>query len=294
MSKDEGRTKGKGKGERLEGHRILLSLVLLAEVHDDLLSLSDARRLFTQPQIDEFCARYPDIPFRDGFWGKGSRERAMKRRAIARVKLERAQRYIRMLSRIPWITCAGVTGSVACGNAGERDDLDVLLFVEKNRLWLTRFLEHGVLWLYGIRRFYGGTYVRDRICVNYYRSDDNVDFRGEGNDLLTAFELVMIKPVINPGFLSILLGSNRWISDFFPNLKIPSCSGPDHPSRGMMHYVLDALDRLCMMAQIFYMRLTGHPYRDAVLERNRIRFVDPRRWDVRQTKLKRKLDLYNV
>ena len=60
----------------------ILRVVLLGEVHEDVVPVKTLERLFGSEGVDEFKARYPEVVFEDGYVGRGSRVEAKRRRTV--------------------------------------------------------------------------------------------------------------------------------------------------------------------------------------------------------------------
>jgi hypothetical protein len=189
----------------------LLRVVLLAEVHGGLLSVSSAEGLFGRKIVALFREKYPDIQIEGGYIGSGSRKKSRQREKIADKKVNHARGLFKYLSWVPWIRFAGVTGSVSHENACKEDDIDIFLVVQNNRLWLSRLAEQMVLRARGARLSFGDKDRRDRICINYYLSERDLDMRNQTDNFFTALEIVTMRAVFREDFLPEIYSRNKWM-----------------------------------------------------------------------------------
>ncbi len=51
---------------------------------------------------------------------------------------------VSQISLVPWIQSIWVTGALAAGSVIERDDIDLMIITDPNRLWLSRLLVVGL------------------------------------------------------------------------------------------------------------------------------------------------------
>ncbi len=220
--------------------------------------------------------------------GVGDLEDTRRRFEISQKKLHLAKKYLNFLRLVPWVKFVGVSGSVSFGSACEEDDIDVFIVAAEDRIWLVRLIEQLVLRLRGVRRRFGSKDVTDKICINYYVSESNLQFRPKS--YFTALEIAMLNPVVHGDFYKVILSQNPWIAEFFSGIEIPKV---EH-RHGRSFPLFTLLDRLARFAQLQYMKIRNHPVEGCVLERDEIRFFDPEVWKVREKKLKKALEPYNL
>lgn len=271
-----------------------VKLTLLAAVYDDIVPVNTAESLFGKERVNEDL-HSGRVENSGGYLGKGSRYIARKKRCFSKVKMEKAKSLLGYLEKIPWVCFAGVTGSVSHGSASAEDDIDVFVVAAHNRLWLTRLAEQILYRLMGVRRRYSDKDVSDRICINYYTSDREIDFSGnETNGFMSALEIAMMKPVVHPEFYEQILYENRWVRKYFPGVSNGLPGKKDNKKRGFLSFVADTTDLLCMKIWIGYMKLMRHPVDTVVVERNSIQFFDRNFWKRKEQQWKKLLELYDV
>jgi len=173
-----------------------------------------------------------------------------KRIKISQVKWKRLRRAVKFLQITPFARMIGVTGSLSLDNAQEQSDLDVLIVLAKNRLWLGRLLVTLTLAALGLRRH--GRKTKDRICLNCYLTSDNLNITPQikPHDLHSAQEYSRLVSVWQakqrvPDFKI----SNSWIGLFLANFPWPD------------HFNLKAVPEIkifTIFRQIFEFLLSGY------------------------------------
>lgn len=123
------------------------------------------------------------------------------------------KKYVPFVQYIPFIRGVAVGGSQAMGLQKSTSDIDLLVFTEKNRLWVARTFITLYFQLLGKRRH--GLMVANRFCLNHYR--EGFSSISYGRDAYNAMEYVRLRPVVNRSLVCEFIGNNMdWISVFFP------------------------------------------------------------------------------
>jgi hypothetical protein len=134
--------------------------------------------------------------------------RRRKRNEISRLLWMRAQRYMAWIAALPFIKMLAITGSMAMKNiASLDDDIDIMIVVENQRVFLVRSL---VAIISRLARLSG-----INLCPNFIISEDNLRISDES--LFTAHELVQLLPVFGRKTYLRLWKSNPWIELYLPN-----------------------------------------------------------------------------
>jgi hypothetical protein len=146
------------------------------------------------------------------FWFLAGREQLVdlrqKRDAFSRVLWQQATRYGYLIAALPFVRMVSITGSLAMNNVSSpRDDIDLLIVMAKDRVWLARGLV--ILIVHLARRF--GV----ELCPNYVIAEHRLEL--EAHDLFTAHELAQLFPLCGLDMYQRLLKSNAWMIDFLPN-----------------------------------------------------------------------------
>jgi hypothetical protein len=274
----------------------LLRLVLLAEIHNDLLDVAVAERLFGRSVLKDFSENYPSIAQDTLFIGEGDRRAVLKKRKISANKFSKAQAAVELLSRIPWLIFAGVTGSVAFGSADVNDDIDIFVVTEDGKLWLTRMMEFFLL-SSGKRRTVGMKDVSDKYCVNAYISRSMVQYTPSPRRRRdVALELLMMKPLIYPFFYAEILSANSWIYKYYPcpSVKEKSKTISVKKNSNLGNRRGNIANYLAMQTQQMYMKVMRHPWRNVSMSADHAWFYDRKSWVARSRLLRERLEEYGV
>jgi len=162
---------------------------------------------------------------KDGFWflpGKEKTGRLRKEREKeAEGKLKKAGRIAKVLKVFPSVKFVGLTGSVAVGNAGSDDDIDFMIITSSGWLWITRFLITGLFSLLGLRRRPRDCSYSDKICLNLFLDETNLDYFSREPNLFIAYEISQLKPIWQRSeSYQKFLSANSWVRKFLINAKV--------------------------------------------------------------------------
>jgi len=140
------------------------------------------------------------------------------RERISRKKIQKIRFFIQLLSWIPIIRFAALTGTVAMGNARVKDDIDLFIVTSRNRLWSGRFILLCLAGILGIRRSRGEKRVKDKACLNLFFDERDLKIPKQKRTLYVAHEVLQMKPVIDKeNIFQWLLRANKWVFSIFPN-----------------------------------------------------------------------------
>ncbi len=120
---------------------------------------------------------------------------------------QQAQRYTRLLRHFPGIRMIAVTGSLAMNNIADDADIDLLIVTQPNRLWLTRMLVIGIVYL---ARWRGIS-----LCPNFFMSEDTL--ATQQKNLYVAREIAQMTPLFGQQVYANLRNANTWVTDYLPN-----------------------------------------------------------------------------
>lgn len=156
---------------------------------------------------------------------------------------------------IPWVKLIGISGNLAVRNADKKDDIDLFIITQKNRIWLSRVLLVVLLTVIGRRR-----YPKDRkgsvsgkICINLIIDENSLsNFR---KDLYTAHEILQMKPLWQrDNIYKKFLESNLWCFNFLPNWTGKSFYQTKREQiRFKENRLLGILEHLAKIVQLGYM-----------------------------------------
>lgn len=208
----------------------ILETFIYADIFNYPLAVDEVVRYVTVPAAPAEVRRVLESGAADGWLvcshgyfalpGRGDliplRER---REAVARAKWARARRYSRWLATLPFVRMIAVTGTLAVNNTEPKDDIDVLIVTEPDRLWLCRALVIAVVRLARL----GG----DELCPNYFVSERELVFRD--HNYFSAREIAQMVPLYGLNAYQRVRGRNAWVADFLPHAG----DAPVLPGAGM-------------------------------------------------------------
>lgn len=156
-----------------------------------------------------------------GFFGIGNveewRTERMLRVTDALRKSRRAERFVRMASRLPWVTMIAVCNSLAFAFTSEESDIDLFIVTTRGRMWSTRLLLTGAL---ACMRARPGERKRDPICLSFFATEDRLDFSDikiGASDPYLAYWITTLAPVMDRGEVCAKLhAANGWTRPGIP------------------------------------------------------------------------------
>ena len=119
--------------------------------------------------------------------------------------LSRHRRLLRALCHVPFVRLVALSGACAHENATD-DDVDVFLMVRRGRAWAVTAVLMLASKLLGVRR---------SLCVNYVLDEDSASL--PETDLVTASEIVGMRPLAGGEGYRRFVAANAWIARYFPN-----------------------------------------------------------------------------
>lgn len=126
------------------------------------------------------------------------------------------KRFLPILRHFPFVRGAAVGGSQAMGLNKPASDIDLMLFLERDYLWLIRPILVAYFQILGIRRH--GKLIANRVCLNHYLTGANQT--QSGKDLYNAMEYLRLRPVVYAQTVDEFRQNNlSWIKVFFPNFN---------------------------------------------------------------------------
>lgn len=148
-------------------------------------------------------------------------KKSLKRKAHTSKKLLKTKWIIRAISLFPLCRLIGISGSCSMDNAQPSDDIDIFIIASGQSMWQMRLIAIVIALLTGVHRSRNTRHTMDKLCFNMFMEVDSLLIPSVKQNLYTAHELVQLKVVIDKGnTYKRLLFANRWIKDYFPNIKI--------------------------------------------------------------------------
>ncbi len=124
---------------------------------------------------------------------------------------QRAQRFVRALSWLPFVRMIAITGALAMHNSAAGDDIDVLIVAAPDRVWLTRALAIAVV--------YAGKLCGDTLCPNYVISERALAL--DKHTLFVAHEFAQMAPIYGHCLYDRMRAANPWVERMLPNATQP-------------------------------------------------------------------------
>jgi predicted nucleotidyltransferase len=135
-------------------------------------------------------------------------------------KIVRAINLAHLLRIFPGVRLVGITGSVAASNAGRSDDIDLMIVTAKGRIWLTRALILLAMSWLGLKRpDRESGHFDDQFCFNLWLEDSVTGLRMKNEDLYTAYEVCLMKPLLGSETYFKFMKINDWRRQFLPNFN---------------------------------------------------------------------------
>lgn len=168
----------------------------------------------------------PSGPYRrvgEYYFLRGREELLKTRRLRERYtgeKIARAVKLSHLLRVFPGVRLVGLTGSVAAGNAARRDDIDLLIVTAPGRVWLTRAIILMLFGLTGVKRpDRSETHYDNKFCFNLWLEDSRPGLTIKNQDLYTAYEICLMKPLLGGETYRRFLRLNKWTERYLPNFS---------------------------------------------------------------------------
>src|SRR3990167_3001925 len=170
----------------------------------------------------EQLERLQQIQHKHGFYFLPGREAIVGARQdkvkIVEQKMKIAVKGIKKIRWAPFIRAVFVCNTVAGGFADEKSDIDVFVVVKAGRIWLARALATLTLSLFRMRRT--KRKIKDRICLSFYVTDDNLNLEKIAieDDVYLKYWLAQLIPVYDPdNLLAEIQRANAWVGKSLPN-----------------------------------------------------------------------------
>jgi len=171
-------------------------------------------------------------------------EQRIKRNKISEKKYRILMKVSSVLRFVPYVRMVAVTGRMAMKNAEEKSDLDLLLVLEKGKIFTGRILVTLAVHLMGRRRY--REKIANRICLNYFITTGSLEIIPK--DMFSASEYFFTRPLFGLKTFLEFREKNAWIEEYkinywkseTANLKTLSDILPAKILRGLGEKVLGA------------------------------------------------------
>ncbi len=126
---------------------------------------------------------------------------------------QQARRYGRVLRHLPGVRMIAITGSLAMNNIADNPDIDLLIVTQAKRLWLTRMLVIGIV--------YVARWQNINLCPNFFMSTDALATKQQ--NLYVAREIAQMVPIFGLPVYTELRRENAWVTTYLPNANGAPC-----------------------------------------------------------------------
>ena len=138
-----------------------------------------------------------------------------------KISSSRFKYYIKILKLFPQIKFIGLSGSLAWGTSGRKDDIDLFIITKKNRLWTGRFIAVFLALILRIKRKRGEKKAPGKVCLNLFFDEACLKVPKIKQNEYVAFELLALKKIVDKGVYKRLLKENKkFILSYFPNFSL--------------------------------------------------------------------------
>jgi len=186
-------------------------LIVSGDSRQDAWSLLDVRHLLHSHEMRLY------VDESNGFYFLSGREDLVRvrqyRQRISLLKTRRLMRYVRVLRYMPFVKMIALTGRLAHRHAEDASDWDLLIVARGGHIWMCRMLVTLCTHALGVRRY--GRKHTDRICLNYYMSDQALTVPTQ--DLYGAHEYSFIIPLFGGETFTRFVAANQWIRQYKPH-----------------------------------------------------------------------------
>ena len=210
------------------------------------------------------------VKFNSGFYFLPSRDDLVARRLennfYAVKRLKRVARFLKHTRFIPFVDAVALTGSEALSNSKEGSDIDLLVLVQPNRIWLGRLFVSAFFQIFGVRRH--DDKVQDRFCLNHYLASNKII--DHDRNIYTAVEYASLIPFFGGEKIYDFQQNNlHWIEGLLHQPEFFKYSTPKSAK------VKRAFERLCANRfGDFLENIIGRPQKRRITLREHITVID--------------------
>jgi predicted nucleotidyltransferase len=139
-------------------------------------------------------------------------DRRLTEGKVSVARLKRLRKLAWWLRFLPFVRMIGTTGSLAMEKGEKESDWDLLIVLQKNRIFTGRAILTLFLQLIGKRRH--GKKTKNRACLNYFITDESLEIATK--DIYSAHEYRFLIPLFGWSVYRRFEMANRWIVRFQP------------------------------------------------------------------------------
>jgi len=171
--------------------------------------------------LDGYSSLQKKIQTREGFYFLSGRESIISTRKeryiIAEEKFRQAKRFIKFLSKLPFINSIYICNSLSYSNARPESDIDLAIICRPKTIWLVRMLAAGLTDF--LRKRPAEDNLKNKICLSFYTCIDNLSmekYQSECPDVHFIYWQSQFLPIY-VGNENIFFKNNTWSKKYLPN-----------------------------------------------------------------------------
>lgn len=140
---------------------------------------------------------------------------------VAIAKRRRALRAARLLRHLPFVRFVGLGNTLALGVANKGNDIDLLIVLKHNRLFIGRLIVTAVIHALRWRRH--DQHIANRLCLSFYLDDKHlgIESLAYSDDPYLVYWVASLFPLMGSVTYREFLLHNAWINKYLPNYHIP-------------------------------------------------------------------------
>jgi hypothetical protein len=209
------------------------------------------------------------ITFLNGYYFLPGREKLVdkrkKREAMAKEKIILAKKGARLISKIPFVSMIGLSGSLAFSVAKPGDDIDLVVVSRPGSLWMARIFVYLLLKTTG--RFFGLKLrspacrkTKNRLCLNVFLDSSDLEIKPAKQTIFTAYQILFLKPLVDKDkIFDSLCRQNYWTNKFLPNKStnnksINKSGNQNYKTKKLLGVCILFLNRIAYFFQLLYMK----------------------------------------
>jgi len=148
--------------------------------------------------------------------------RSQKRRESIKQKLiKKTKNFLFLFKLTPYVRGVFLANSLSMGMPSKSSDIDVVVLVKKDRLWVARFFLNILFLFFGQRRRNDLKKDPGKFCLSYFAEiKTNLQFLKLKEDPLLIYWLATLKPILGGRACEAFLEENKWLLEFLPNLQL--------------------------------------------------------------------------
>ncbi len=244
--------------------KAILQTIIYADIFDYPLTKEEIWRGLiecnnvTMQLCNNAIKNIKSIKSKKGFYFMKGRDKLIairkERKKYSAEKLKIAREIIHRIKLIPSVKLIGITGALTMENGKKEDDIDLFIISSPGLLWTTRLLVTMLVEITGMRRHPQEKNANNKICLNMFVDEDNLEVPTKEQDLFSAHEVIQMKLLWekNKTYEKFLF-ANSWVKKLLPN-AITTNNKEQITKNKKTNIFVDLIEELSKRFQLWYMR----------------------------------------